>query len=184
MHLRLSAIFSNEPSCIQVNALALQARVGAHLPAVIDCNSSRNVSVALRLLLVRLERRPETVQPLYYYTRPHGPPVAYGERLVAYRRACGILFALWLPCWIVAWLVALCHLAVRRTPLRHIGLARSVDYLLQVSSRDHTFDNSRIHSDFTELKAQEEDDVCAFVRIRERQDGRALRQKGKASRGG
>ena len=75
VHVRLSAVFSNDPSCIQVNAIASMARVGCYLPVLLDCNSSRNVCVALRLLLQRLEDEPERVRQVYYYTRPWGPPV-------------------------------------------------------------------------------------------------------------
>ena len=41
-HLRLSAIFSDESTCIQCSALDLQCRVGCYLPLPIDCNSSAN----------------------------------------------------------------------------------------------------------------------------------------------
>lgn len=44
----------------------------------------------------------------------------------------------------------------------------SLDYLLQVSSRDHWFDNSRIHADFPKLALHEERSVKCFTRIRDR----------------
>jgi hypothetical protein len=45
--LRLGAILSDDPGCIQCRALALQAGVGCYLPTNIDCNSSRNVVSAI-----------------------------------------------------------------------------------------------------------------------------------------
>lgn len=181
VHLRLSAIFSNEPQCIQVRALALQAHAGAYLPVLLDANSSRNVCTALRLLLERLEAEAASVRRLYYYTRPRGPAVPYGEHLVAYRAAHATSPAVWLPYLAVAMLVALWHAAVRHTPLGRLAGARSVDYLLQVSSRDHTFDNGRIHRDFPSLAASEESLVRAFRRI----EARALqrRRAGRRRRG-
>ena len=57
-------------------------------------------------------------------------------------------------------------IAVSGTPLRRIGRARAIDYLLQVSSRDHFFDNTRIHEDFPMLREYEEAPFKTFARIR------------------
>ncbi|KAL3941316.1 MAG: hypothetical protein SGARI_000644 [Bacillariaceae sp.] len=77
-HLRLSAIFSDDRSCIQCSALDLQARVGCYLPLAIDCNSSLNVAKAINLLLNEAAigrgspdhalQRP--LSQVFYYTRP------------------------------------------------------------------------------------------------------------------
>jgi len=171
-HVRLSAIFSNHPSCIQVSALAMQRRVGAWLPSVLDCNSARNVCCCLRLLLVALEAQQRAeegcipVRQVYYYTRMHGEPVAYGQYLAAYRAANDVWAALCVPYFVVGLLVSLVHVLVSGTPLRLLGRARAIDYLLQVSSRDHYFDNSRIHSDFPMLRQHEETPFQTFARIR------------------
>ena len=65
--------------------------------------------------------------------RPRGPAVAYGEHLVAYRRAHGIRTALWAPPGLLSAATQLVHAIVQGTPLRRWGRARAVDYLLQAS---------------------------------------------------
>ena len=56
------------------------------------------------------------VRSLYYYTRPKGPPVAYGHHLVAYRAAHGIRLAAWFPAALVAAFVWLVHCVATRSP--------------------------------------------------------------------
>jgi hypothetical protein len=83
-HLRLSAIFSDDLACIQCSALELQRRIGPYLALPIDCNSSANVSRAIQVILVGQSRNePETIQSVYYYTRPLllPRPVPYGYYL-------------------------------------------------------------------------------------------------------
>jgi hypothetical protein len=48
-HLRISAIFSDTPDCIQCSALACQSYIGAYIPTNIDCNSAKNVAAAIRI---------------------------------------------------------------------------------------------------------------------------------------
>mmetsp|Transcript_13535 Transcript_13535/g.31461 ORF Transcript_13535/g.31461 Transcript_13535/m.31461 type:complete len:313 (+) Transcript_13535:842-1780(+) len=170
-HLRLGAIFSDTPSCIQSSALALQSKIGCYLPTCIDCNSSRNVAVAVRHVMDKLKRG-ETVQTLYYYTRPTKKPVAYGEYLKDYIKANNITFTIWIPLWLVVWFVGLIHWLVHNTEF--VGKnkrVRSIDYLLQVSTREHTFNNSRFRKDFHIAKEEETIHDC-FVRRKKLLDGK------------
>ena len=50
-NLRLGAIFSDSPTCIQCSALALQCYTGPYLRVPIDCNSSRNAASLIHLML-------------------------------------------------------------------------------------------------------------------------------------
>jgi hypothetical protein len=190
--LRLGAIFSDDPSCIQCQALALQARVGCYLPTNIDCNSSRNVVAAIRLVLEKQQKEQQHQKALsssssssasaststigqsrsryYYYTRPvqFREAIPYGRYLLDYRNAHNITLAVWIPAWTVQWVVATVHWFALTRLAKHVPYLESVDYLLQVSAREHSFDCSRFAADFTELVSQEENYETCFRR-RQRQ---------------
>jgi hypothetical protein len=173
--LRLGAIFSDDPGCIQCQALALQARVGCYLPTNIDCNSSRNVVAAIRLVLEKQQEQNALSSPssssqsrsrYYYYTRPvqFRDAIPYGRYLVDYRKAHNIKWAMWIPAWTVQWFVAIVHLFALTRIAKHLPYLESVDYLLQVSAREHSFDCSRFATDFTEIVSQEETFETCFRR--------------------
>jgi hypothetical protein len=163
-HLRLSAIFSDDVGCIQCSALDLQARVGAYLDLPIDCNSSVNVSRAISFLLYKASlltttttkttKPSQTIQPIYYYTRPLllPNPVPYGYYLEEYRKGYMIHNAsIWIPLWIVTTIVWIVHWLVvtcnnQSYSSWKIPYLDSIDYLLQVASREHSFDCSRFRS--------------------------------------
>jgi hypothetical protein len=178
--LRLGAIFSDDPSCIQCQALALQARVGCYLPTNIDCNSSRNVVAAIRLVLEKQQQQQQKAlssstsshsrSRYYYYTRPvqFRSAIPYGRYLLDYRKAHNIKFAVWIPAWTVQWFVATVHWFALTHVAKHLPYLESVDYLLQVSAREHSFDCSRFAADFKELASQEENYETCFRR-RQRQ---------------
>ena len=155
--LRLSAIFSDDPGCIQCQALGIQSRVGSYLPRCIDCNSSRNVAAAVRLILASQQEKAQLAS-YYYYTRPvrqYPQPLSYGEYLSEYRRALDLWWYVWIPVWIVCFFVETVHWLARRIKSR-LAFLDSIDYLLQVSYRDHCFDNSAFVADFPEIVDQEE----------------------------
>jgi hypothetical protein len=146
IHLRLSAIFSDDRGCIQCSALGLQARVGCYLPLAIDCNSSLNVSKAIYTLL--LQKSPSSKSSsMYYYTRPLTlpKPVPYGYYLSEFRRAYGIQrTSLWIPVWVVTSFVSLVHSLAywnQQYLSSCVPYLDAADYLLQVAAREHSFDN-------------------------------------------
>ena len=146
-NIRLGAIFSDDPSCIQCCALGLQAYVGPYLPVPIDCNSGRNAATLIHAVLGKQERK---LRPVYYYTRPtqYQQPVPYGEYLKDFRQGNGIPFYCPLPIAVVHGFVALIHLlSVLIGSI--IPYLQSVDYLLQVSRREHSFDLSAVKEDFS-----------------------------------
>lgn len=164
-HLRLSAIFSDESSCIQCSALDLQCRIGCYLPLSIDCNSSANVSRAIDLILARAERRNDTgisddttrtIKTVYYYTRPLSleRPVPYGYYLHEFRKAYQMTFALWIPASLVTCFVACIHWFAVWNVCLGLPYLDAADYLLQVASREHSFDCSQFGRDFPELKEE------------------------------
>ena len=182
-HLRLSAIFSDDRACIQCSALELQCRVGCYLPIPIDCNSSVNVARAIHAMVSRAmesqngdneHHHPSgSLQTLYYYTRPLllQKPVPYGYYLEAFRQAYGIhnnYSSIWIPVWIVTGFVALVHWLAWWNDVhqRWFGVRfpylDAADYLLQVSSREHSFDCSRFANDFPHL--EEETILQCFIR--------------------
>ena len=168
-HLRLSAIFSDDAACIQCRALNLQRRMGCYLPLAIDCNSSANVSRALHGLLCRSEQQIPKMQHVYYYTRPLllEEPVPYGYYLQQFRVAYGLeRTSLWIPVWVVTcfvavvhWFAQCCH---KNVYLQQLPYVDAVDYLLQVASREHSFDCSSFGRDFPGL--QEETILDCFQR--------------------
>ena len=168
-HLRLSALFSDDPKCIQCCALDLQCRIGCYLRVAIDCNSSVNVSRAIDLLLVRSEEAlgncaDTSIKTMYYYTRPLAlrDPVPYGYYLQEFRRAHRLRYTVSIPQWVVTCFVSLFHWVAAWNCYFGLPYLDSVDYLLQVASREHSFDCTRFAEDFPEI--QEESIHECFVR--------------------
>ena len=183
-HLRISAIFSDDNFCIQCSALHLQLHCAPKsMPIRIDCNSGRNVAIAIHLLLMQEQCKNERKDSndrnslnsgecqYYYYTRPthHPQPLAYGQFLKHFRAAYQIpswsivsFPSVWMQC-----LVAMIHWMATETLLsRLMPFLESIDYLLQVSSREHTFDNTLFKTDFPQLSRMEESIPECFVRRR------------------
>jgi hypothetical protein len=173
-NLRLGAIFSDDPNCIQCSALALQARVGSYLTVPIDCNSSRNVACLLHVILKSCLPPQEksciaySLRPFYYYTRPtlYQQPVPYGQFLVDYRRAHDIYWAIWIPVVMVQVFVKVFHVLSRYTG-QWVPFVESVDYLLQVTVHEHSFDLTAISTDFPQLSQHEETIYECFRRRRQ-----------------
>jgi hypothetical protein len=171
--LRFGAIFSDDPACIQCSSLALQCYTGPYLRTKIDCNSSRNAAHLIRLILQQSHK--QKLRPIYYYTRcvsQYPMPVPYGEFLIAYRRAYGLD---WLPMLVPILLVEWCvvrplhWLTVLLTTVlgfASIPILESVDYLLQVTLDEHTFDMTETVHDFPEILQVEESMEECFRRRR------------------
>lgn len=170
-NLRFGAMFSDDPNCIQCSAMQLQVWAAPYLRTRMDCNSGRNVSHCIHQVLVRdTSPSPNPLRPVYYYTRPlhYAGPVFYGDFLVDYRRACNIeSYAIWLPNFVVQLFVGVMHTFRTWTSgwLR-IPFLESIDYLLQVTREEHTFNLSAIEADFPQLKAKEETIEECFRRRR------------------
>lgn len=168
VHLRVSAIFSDSYNCIQCGALSLQSRLcPSTMPLRIDCNSGRNVATAIRLLQQGADRE-EKLAPVYYYTRPLKESVySYGDYLQFYIQAYDYPYRIMIPFVLVTYFTMLLNWLVWRTGLHRIsGTAVSIDYLLQVAFREHTFDCSLFQRDFPEITNQEETIFECFVRRR------------------
>jgi hypothetical protein len=172
-NLRLGAIFSDSRTCIQCGALQLQSLVGPYLTLPIDCNSSRNVcSLIHQILLLSSRRRrgrssQNSLRPVYYYTRPLmlPRPVPYGEYLVSYREAYRLSsYALWIPNLSVKAFVSFFHLVTTLVG-SFAPYLQSVDYLLQVTTTEHSFDNSAVAADFGQA-IEEESILECFERRR------------------
>ena len=208
--LRLGAIFSDSPDCIQCTALFLQFLFrGPYLPTHIDCNSSYNVSQFLHEILQRVSSplpsssstttiTPSVLRPIYYYTRcvsQYPYPIPYGEFLLSYqkaafrsRRGSSILSRVvgWIPLFIPHVLVEygvvrLLHGLTtflqrlhRYSSTSRIGIPflppylESIDYLLQVTLNEHTFDMKETIQDFPNLLHLEETMEECFRRRRQR----------------
>jgi hypothetical protein len=165
-HLRLSAIFSDDRACIQCRALELQCRVGCYLPIPIDCNSSANVARAIQAMVSRAQQPDTNNETAYYYTRPLllDRPVPYGYYLETFRQAYGVhngTSSIWIPVWIVTWFVAFVHWVASWNHFFRLPYLDAADYLLQVSSREHSFDCSLFARDF---KIKEESILECFIR--------------------
>jgi hypothetical protein len=171
VHLRLSAIFSNDESCIQCNALALQDICYCQgLTVPIDCNSSYNVAVALQQILST------PLQPTvryYYYTRPASLGlrcrIPYGYYLNAYRHSYRTSQSSWtdsfrIPVVVTRAFVAVVHYLTKW--IYWVPYIQSVDYLLQVSQYEHSFDCSPIVHDYPAIPGLEEGMEACFVRRR------------------
>ena len=175
-NLRLGAIFSDCTTCIQCSALSLQAMVGPFLETPIDCNSARNVAALIHQILHRSLNMHGTLRPVYYYTRPLllARPVPYGEYLVAYRQAHHLTYALWIPSWVVQIVVSLFHYLSEALGFM-VPYLQSIDYLLQVTRHEHTFDQSVVSHDFGE-GLREESILTCFERRRRQQQQLRMRR--------
>lgn len=173
-NIRSGAIFSaDDPGCIQCQALALQAYNGPLLPQRIDCNSSRNVASLVYLILQRTrppqqkqeQQLPLKLRPVYYYTRPlhYHQPVPYGHFLQAYRQAYLIHWYINLPVWVVQGFVACFH-GITNLLGPYVPYLESVDYLLQVTGNEHSFDMTAVQTDFPQLSILEETIEGCFQR--------------------
>ena len=186
VNLRLSGLFSNDPACIQCTAVRRQWLLSVRSLAAIDFNSSRNVSMAIALVLERMHtassmeaapRPPNhslgasassegfTGGHLFYYTRSTKEPAPYWYHVRDYRRAHRVWYGVFLPSCIA-------DLTFRngRRLMQAIGtpLASSLDYLIAVASAEHSADNSRFRAAFPSLEGMEETVEDAFLRIRKR----------------
>jgi hypothetical protein len=198
-NVRLGAIFSDSPTCIQCSALALQCYTGGpYLPTRIDCNSSRNASHLIHLILLKysssrtIGTTTTTVPlllPVYYYTRcvsQYPQPVPYGEFLVAYHAANhgGAQSVMgdagwcrrypWLPHWLVLYGFVIpfhwCTMLVAKLLPWNLPFMESLDYLLQVTIHEHTFDMKETIEHFPELLQLEETMLACFQRRRRMQE--------------
>ncbi|GKY98841.1 hypothetical protein MPSEU_000840100 [Mayamaea pseudoterrestris] len=86
-NLRISAIFSDAPNCIQCGALQLQSMlVSCAMMQKIDCNSARNVASCLHAMLQNDDNHSaQALAPVYYYTRCTDQPVPYVSHLLDYQ---------------------------------------------------------------------------------------------------
>lgn len=168
-HLRLSAIFSDDKKCIQCSALELQCRVGCYLPRPIDCNSSANVARAIQAIIQQVGQDTQKIKRVYYYTRPLllERPVPYGFYLKVFRQAYGIEnSSVWIPVWVVTWFVAIFHWLAGWNRYFHLPYLDAGDYLLQVASREHSFNCAEFGRDFPNVREKEESILECFVRRR------------------
>jgi hypothetical protein len=182
-NVRLGAIFSDGPSCIQCTSLVLQCTTGPYLSTPIDCNSSRNVSHLFHLILSRFNHdaksfksSPQRLRPVYYYTRcisQYPKPVPYGEFFLAYRKAYGLAWLpILLPLLVVKYgVVTVCHIwteLLRSTLPSYLmpPFLESIDYLLQVTLHEHTFDMKETVQDFPAIVQLEETMEDCFRRRR------------------
>ena len=109
------------------------------------------------------------MRPVYYYTRPLllQKPVPYGEYLVAFRKAHGLSsYAVWMPSWSVRMIVHLFHVVTNLFG-GFVPYLQSVDYLLQVTTTEHSFDCSAVATDFG--RSIEEESILACFERRRRQ---------------
>jgi hypothetical protein len=170
-NLRISAIFSDSPNCIQCGALQLQSLlVSCAMTKAIDCNSARNVAHCLQAMLQAPQDR--ALEPVYYYTRCTQQPVPYVSHLRDYHYAYNIRYLLWIPVTLTVWFLKFFHWLATH----HIHKLQLLDYLLIVSSQSHSFDNSLVHSQF---EFEEESIVECFMRRRLLHRARILEAKEK-----
>jgi hypothetical protein len=173
-NLRLGAIFSDTSNCIQCTALALQMYTGPYLSTKIDCNSSYNVSQLIQLMLQRSVSSSASsfhFRPVYYYTRcisQYPNPVPYGEYLNAYKKAYQLSWIpILIPNWIVEYsVVRLLHGIIMFLYAFEITIPYldSIDYLLQVTLNEHTFDMKETLHDFPNIVQVEETIEDCFTR--------------------
>lgn len=185
-NLRLGAIFSDTYHCIQCTSLALQMYIGPYLPTLIDCNSSWNISQLIHMIMIqqlllsnnqttmtKTQQRPK-LRPIYFYSRPLylKRPIPYGDYLVCYRRAYNVNYIPMLIQYILLkWLFILpFHYMTVILSSSYIGIPpyiQSIDYLLQVTNHEHTFDMSETIKDFPNLINIEETIFDCFQRRRQ-----------------
>ena len=154
-------------------------------------NTGLNVCRVIRFLLERVEECPLSpigggssedesgescrLRPIYYYTRPTIEPKSYGQNLVDYRRAHNI----WIKIDVLdgvarlfLWIVIYCLHKLANLDKSRLCVLGNIAYLLTVSLVEHTFDCSRIRTDFPELSSVEETIFEGFVRIKKRREER------------
>eukprot|EP00039_Didymoeca_costata_P029117 m.23335 g.23335 ORF g.23335 m.23335 type:complete len:364 (+) comp7490_c0_seq2:267-1358(+) len=166
-NLRLSGIFSNDKNCIQMGAMELQSIVTHRSPNLLDMNTSYNVSLAILLLLGKLQSNPSAVKRVYYYTRDTIEPKEYISYLLLYREVHNIWYGVCLPHSLCALAFSLFHFIAFVIGSLSSSI-QSLSYLLRVGQLDHTFDNNRFRTDFPEIADQEETIREGFVRIESR----------------
>ena len=198
VNLRLSGLFSNDPACIQCTSVRRQWLLTVRNEAAIDFNSSRNVSIAIALLLERMDGNltpgaapPTGASPAdlaastweVVSTKP-SPPSAplVGGQLFYYTRSTKAPVPYWHhvrdyrranDVWYGLFLPARLGektLSAGRSAMQKIGtpLASSFDYLMAVAAAEHSADNSRFRAAFPALESMEETVEDAFKRIRKR----------------
>jgi hypothetical protein len=147
-NLRISAIFSDSPDCIQCGALQLQSMlVSCAMMKLIDCNSARNVASCVHAMLLQPSSssdNTESLEPVYYYTRCTKQPVPYVSHLYDYQFAYNIRWIVWIPVAATVWFLQFFHFLATTV----LPCLQSLDYLLIVASQSHSFDNSLVHSQF------------------------------------
>jgi hypothetical protein len=200
--LRLGAIFSDTPNCIQCTALLLQFLFcGPYLPTHIDCNSSYNVSQLIHEIFASTSSSTSTnvrtLRPIYYYTRcvsQYPYPVPYGEYLISYQKAyrSSSIIYWWTPLLIphvlieygvvrllhaVTVFLQMLHYQYRTTIFPYLPpYIESIDYLLQVTLNEHTFDMKETIKDFPSILHLEETMEECFRRRRQQHQQRRRRQ--------
>lgn len=170
-NLRLGAIFTDSPHCIQCSVLGWQARIGPYLTTPIDANSGRNVAQLLYHLLHAptnqqsassppplpitattelLPHLPTPLKPIYYYTRSTPKPVPYGDYLQDYQQAYELVWKIRIPVFVVQGFVMFLHiLTILVGP--YVPFLQSIDYLCQVTREEHSFDNSLVQQDLIQV---------------------------------
>ena len=104
---------------------------------------------------------------MYYYTRPlrqfPTEPPPYAAYLLDYRRAHCIHRVVWVPLVVMQLVGIMVHLlALLLGPV--LPFLQSIDYLLQVTKNEHSFDLTAVQRDFPELPRLEETIVECFER--------------------
>jgi hypothetical protein len=114
----------------------------------------------------------------FYYTRPvsWSDPLPYGDYLVAYRRAHNLRIALWIPVVVVRVVVSRVHWIATQSWDPALPFCQSVDYLLQVTRREHSFCLVAVQRAYPNVAAQEKCMKEYFRRRRRQQQQTSLRQ--------
>ena len=120
----------------------------------------------INLILRQQSAEELKLRPVYYYTRPllYPDPVPYGQYLVDYRKGNNIRCFIWIPLFVVEFVLWLVHSLAFLFPW--VPYLESIDYLLQVSANVASFDNAAVRKDFPGLASQEETIVTCFERRR------------------
>lgn len=175
-NLRIGAVYSESPMCAQCGALAILSRAGCSIPTPIDGNSGLNVAVAIHAIMNRMKNA-DAIDELYYYTRPTVAAAPYGSHLRDFMRANDIRFGIYVPFWLVILVMRILHWFIRFTPFLSHPALLSIDYVLQVNTHEHSFDNSHFRNSFPEVKQEEESIYECFVRRRKILENRGLEKE-------
>ena len=163
-HIRIGSVFQDTADCGQCGALALLSRVGSYVPTAVDYNTSSNVVLAVHTVMNKMKGG-EDVDPLYYYTRPSPDPSPYGKYLREYMDAYGVKIGLWVPFWLlILFLWPINLVFFRYTPLGNTSIGKSIASILYLNSREHSFDNTRFRTHFSDIIQEEESTKDFFVR--------------------